>query len=112
MRIVRKILNRRVGITLLTVLLVALVAATVNVIGIQLAGDVPEWDRWLKNKTPLFLAWRLLLYAATLYGWIWMRKRVLQREDTPEGSKRIKRVEISSVASIVLLEVTYFLSQG
>jgi hypothetical protein len=28
-----------------------------------------------------FLVWRLCLYGATAYGWVWMRRRLLARED-------------------------------
>ena len=112
MRILLKIFNKRVAITLLVVLLVISVAVLVNVIGIQLAGDIQSWDRWLKNNAPVFFVWRLFLYAGTLYGWLWMRKRVLQRESSPEIGIRLKRVEICAAASIVLLEVTNFLGQG
>lgn len=112
MRILRKVFNRRVAITLLVVLLVISVAVLVNVVGIQLAGDIQSWDRWLKENAPVFLMWRLCLYAGTVYGWLRMRKRVLQRETAPDGINRLKRVEVCAVASIILLEVTNFLGQG
>jgi hypothetical protein len=98
--------------SLLIVLLVTSVAVLVNVIGIRLAGDIASWDRWLKDHASVFFVWRLCLYAGTIYGWLWMRKRVLRREETPEGRKRFKRVEICAAASIVLLEVTNLLGQG
>lgn len=112
MRILRKVFNRRIALTLLAVSLVVAVAVLVNVVGIELAGDILSWDHWLKDNAPVFFVWRMLLYAATVYGWLWMRKRVLQREETVDARKRLKRVEICAAASIVLLEVTNFLGQS
>ena len=112
MRILRKVFNRRVALALLIAVLVVVIVIMVNFVGIELAGDIPSWELWLKDNAPVFFVWRVLLYAATIYGWIWMRKRVLQREETVQSRKRFKRVEICAMASIVLLEVTNFLSQG
>jgi len=112
MRILRKVFNWRVALTLLALALVVTVAVLVNVVGIELAGDILSWDHWLKDNAPVFFVWRMLLYAATVYGWLWMRKRVLQREETVDARKRLKRVEICAAASIMLLEMTNFLSQG
>ena len=108
----RKLFNRRMGLTLLVVLLVVSVAVMVNFVGIQIAGDIPAWESWLKDNAPVFFIWRMCLYAGTAYGWFWMRKRVIQRETAPEGINRIKRVEVCAVASILLLEVTNLLGQG
>ncbi|CAK7008227.1 hypothetical protein [Saezia sanguinis] len=112
MRILRKVFNRRIALTLLALALVVAVAVLVNVVGIELAGDIPSWSHWLKNNAPVFFVWRIFLYAATVYGWLWMRKRVLQREETLDARKRLKRVEICAAASIVLLEVANFLGQS
>jgi len=106
MRILRRIFNRRVGLTLFVVLLVVTVAIMVNLVGIQLAGDIPSWDLWLKSHAAAFFFWRLCLYAATIYGWLWMRKRVLQRNPAPGNRKRILRAEICAIGAIVLLEVS------
>jgi len=112
MKFLWRVFNRRVAITLLVVLLVISVAVMVNVIGIQLTGDIQNWERWLKEKAAVFFVWRLFLYAGTVYGWLRMRKHVLQRETTPEGRNRLKWVEIYAAVSIVLLEATNFLAHG
>jgi len=61
-------LRRRVVRTLSGVLAILLVAATVNVIGIWLIGDVSGWSRWLQEHSGHFAVWRGLLYGATAFG--------------------------------------------
>ncbi|CAK7053606.1 MAG: hypothetical protein BACD_02591 [Bacteroides rodentium] len=94
-----------------TLWIVAIMAVMIliNIAGIVWLGDIQSWESWLKNSAPLFLVWRLLLYAATIYGWLWMRKRLLQRE--PDATKKLRRAEICAAASIILLEVTNALAQ-
>lgn len=87
-----------------------LVFATIliNVLAIRLLGDVQAWSNWLRDHTLGLLLWRLGLYAALLYGWRWMRARLLQRE--PEAAVRLRRAECAAVAALVLLEVSNTLS--
>ena len=70
------LLGRRVGIVLLWVLLVAGIAVGVNVVGLHVVGSIDGWEQWLREHSGHFLVWRLLLYAATAYGWWWMRRRL------------------------------------
>ena len=91
--------NRRVAAALLWVLAVAGIAAGVNVVG-----SIDGWERWLREHSAHFLVWRLLVYAATTYGWWWMRRRLREREPSPEAHQRLQRVEIAAVATLVLLE--------
>ncbi|MEW9900475.1 hypothetical protein ABWL39_17795 [Chitinivorax sp. PXF-14] len=104
--------NRRVGIALLWTLLVAGIAVAVNVAGIHVVGSIDGWERWLHAHSAHFLVWRLLLYAATAYGWWWMRRRLLQREPEAETHHRLLRVEIAAVTTIVLLEGSQLLLHG
>jgi len=110
------LLNRRVASgllrTLLWVLLVAGVAVGVNIAGIHVVGSVDGWQSWLKANRGYFFAWRLLLYAATAYGWWWMRQRLRQREPTAETHQRLLRVEIATVVTVVLLEGSQWLRNG
>lgn len=87
-----------------------LVVATllINVLAIRLLGDVQAWSNWLRNHTLGLLLWRLGLYAALIYGWHWMRTRLLQRE--PDAAARLRRAEWAGVAALVLLEVSNALS--
>ncbi|OYW19494.1 MAG: hypothetical protein B7Z52_03505 [Burkholderiales bacterium 12-64-5] len=55
---------------------------------------------------------RLLLYAATAYGWWWMRGRLRQREPSAEAHKRLLRTEIAAVIAVVALEASQLLRHG
>ncbi|MFZ4823969.1 MULTISPECIES: hypothetical protein [Pseudomonas] len=96
-------LRRAASITLWVILLLAL-AVAVNVLGIQLAGSIESWQQWLADHTGHFLVWRLLLYAATAWGWMWMRRRVLARE--PGARQRLLQAEIAAVMAVAALEVS------
>ncbi len=52
------------------------------------------------------------LYAATAYGWWWMRRRLREREPSPEAYQRLLRVEIAAVVALVLLEGSQLLRSG
>jgi hypothetical protein len=81
-----------------------MVAAGVNVVGIRLVGDLEGWRQWLDERAGYFLVWRLCLYGATVYGWIWMRRRLRERDRSAETG--LRRGEIGAVATIALLEVS------
>lgn len=104
--------NRRVGIALLWALLIFGVAVAVNVAGIHVVGSIDGWEHWLRAHSAHFLAWRLVLYAATAYGWWWMLQRLRQREPTAETHQRLLRVEIAAVVTVVLLEGSQWLRNG
>jgi hypothetical protein len=89
---------------LLWVLLVAGVAVGVNIAGIHIVGGIDGWQRWLRANRGYFFAWRLFLYAATAYGWWWMRRRLLERAPSVEPHQRLRRVEIAALMTLVLLE--------
>lgn len=93
---------------------VVLVAAAVgaNLLGIYLVGSVAGWERWLAAASGYFLVWRLCLYGATAYGWVWMRRRLLARErDDTQARRRLVRSEIAGIVAIVALEAS-LLMQG
>ncbi len=93
---------------------VVLVAAGVgaNLLGIYLVGSVAGWERWLAAASGYFLVWRLCLYGATAYGWVWMRRRLLAREgDDTQARRRLVRSEVAGVVAIVALEAS-LLMQG
>jgi hypothetical protein len=93
----------------LCVFAIFLVAATLNLIGIWIVGDVRSWGRWLEEHSGHFAVWRSALYVATGLGWWWMRNRVLSREPKSETRTRLIRTEIAAVLAVVILEVTTFL---
>ncbi|MNF57043.1 hypothetical protein D3C84_385550 [compost metagenome] len=99
---------RRAGLVVLWALLVLLAAVATNVIGINLAGGIEGWQTWLTAHSNHFLAWRLLLYAGTAYGWIWMRRRVLAREPDAGTRRRLLRAEMAAVFAVAALEISQF----
>ena len=96
---------------------VAIVAAALgaNIAGIYLVGSVGGWERWLMAAAGYFLVWRLCLYGATAYGWVWMRRRLLAREaqngTEVQARHRLLRSEIAGVVAIVAQEAS-LLMQG
>ena len=94
---------------LLWSLLVALIAATVNVIGIRIVGSVTGWAHWMHAQRVSFLIWRLCLYSGTAWGWWWMRERVRHREPTAE--RRLRRVELAAILAVAALECVALLAQ-
>lgn len=103
---------RRAGLALLSALLVLLATVAANVIGIHLAGGIDDWQVWLTAHSKHFLVWRLMLYAGTAYGWIWMRRRVLARELDAGTRRRLLRAELAAVVAVAALELSPFLQAG
>jgi len=107
----RWLLNRNIGKTLLWAVLLLVVAVIANVLGIWLLGSINDWQRWLDAAAGYFLVWRLCLYAATIYGWLWMRRRLLAQESNSDAKRRLLRAEIAGVIAVIALE-TSLLLQG
>ena len=108
----RWLFNRRAMKALLWTVLLVAAAVGANIVGIYLVGSVANWERWLAATAGYFLVWRLCLYGATAYGWVWMRRRLLAREaDDAQARRRLARSEIAGVVAIVALEVS-LLMQG
>ena len=107
----RWLLNRRAAKALLWTVVLVAAAVGANVVGIYLVGSVASWELWLTATAGYFLVWRLCLYGATAYGWVWMRRRLLAREDDAQARRRLVRSEIAGVVAIVALEAS-LLMQG
>ncbi|KAA5922076.1 hypothetical protein F1536_19605 [Achromobacter xylosoxidans] len=111
----RWLFSRRAAKALLWTVVLAAVAVGANIVGIYLVGSIAGWERWLTAAAGYFLVWRLCLYGATAYGWVWMRRRLLAREDQDGGDgqarRRLVRSEIAGVVAIVALEAS-LLMQG
>jgi len=91
----------------LALLIISLLA---NLVGIRLAGDVVGWQHWLSAHSGVFLGWRVLLYAGTAWGWLWMRRRLRAREPGGAAVGRLLRVEIAAVLVLLALEASLLLS--
>lgn len=98
-----RVFQRLTGL-LLWVLMLFILAAATNVLGIYLIGSLAGWERWMVSATGYFLAWRLCLYGTTAYSWLWMRRRLLAREPGTAARHRLIRAEIAAVLAIVVLE--------
>ena len=102
--------NRRAMKALLWTVLLVAAAVGANIVGIYLVGSVANWERWLAATAGYFLVWRMCLYGATAYGWVWMRRRLLAREAQRgadrQARRRLLRSEIAGVAAIVALEAS------
>ncbi|AKE71634.1 MULTISPECIES: hypothetical protein [Pseudomonadota] len=111
----RWLFSRRVGQALLWAVMLVAAAVGANIVGIYLVGSVAGWEQWLVAAAGYFLVWRLCLYGATAYGWVWMRRRLLAREEQNgtdgQARRRLVRSEIAGVFAIVVLEAS-LLMQG
>jgi succinate dehydrogenase hydrophobic anchor subunit len=99
----------RLGRVLSAVVLVVLIAAAINVVGIQLVGDIDHWTKWLDEPAGYFFAWRVCLYVGTAYGWWNMRRRLRARDASTDARCRLLRAEIGAVGALLLLEVSVWL---
>ena len=105
----RWLFNRRTRRALLWTLILLTLAVAANVAGIFLMGSVAGWERWMAQSSGYFLLWRLCLYGATAYGWLWMRRRLLAREPGAEARRRLIRAEVAGAVVMVALEASLFL---
>lgn len=102
----RWLFNRRVCLALLWMILLLAIVIIVNAVGIHLAGSIDSWQQWMNTHAGFFFVWRLLLYAITIYGWLWMRRRLLNREPHKATHQRLLRMEIAAVIAILVLEIS------
>lgn len=88
---------------------VMIAAVLINLLATRLLDGVQAWIGWLRDHSLGLLIWRLCLYVALIYGWLWMRARLLQRE--PEAAQRLRRAEGAGVAALMLLEMVNAISR-
>jgi hypothetical protein len=105
--------NRSAAKALLWTVVLVGAAVGANIVGIYLVGSLADWERWLAAASGYFLVWRLCLYGATACCWVWMRRRLLARED-PNGTdgqarRRLVRSEIAGAVAIAALEVSLWM---
>ncbi|ATE58723.1 hypothetical protein [Thauera sinica] len=104
--------GQRLDPALLWTILLLVAAIAANLVGIRLAGSIEGWQRWMDAQAGHFLAWRLLLYAGTAWGWLWMRRRLLAREPEAGSHHRLLRAELGAVLAIAALEISRFVQAG
>ena len=104
--------NRRAVKALLGVVLVLAAAVVANFAGIYLLGTAAGWQQWLVASASYFLVWRLCLYGVTIYGWVWMRCRLLSREADAPTRRRLVRAEVAGAIAIVALESSLLIQMG
>ncbi|TLG88304.1 hypothetical protein FEM54_26965 [Pseudomonas edaphica] len=77
------------------------VAFVVNVMGIELAGGIEAWRKWLERSSTVFRGWRIGLYAALGYGAF-----RLYRSHFSNGQQRaLRRTAVAAVLVLTLLEI-------
>nr|WP_255626199.1 hypothetical protein [Xanthomonas sp. NCPPB 1067] len=99
-------LNRRLGIALLWTVLAIGIAVAANLVGIRMLGGIEAWNHWLRAHAGYFVAWRLVLYGATAWGWRRLRIRNHQNAKNIDDLARIRRVEVATVLAVLLLEAS------
>ncbi|MBN3849437.1 hypothetical protein G3N58_21805 [Paraburkholderia sp. Ac-20342] len=102
--------RRLLGGLVLWALLLFILAFTFNVIGVYLAGSADAWLQWLEEHRLHLLVWRLCVYAVTAGGWIWARRRLLQRN--PESRELVRFMERIALPWVLLMEISQWLSQA
>lgn len=110
---IHRLFNKRISIALLWTLLILIVAAIVNVVGIRITGDIEVWTQWINDHAYFFLIWRLALYAFVVVGWFWMRERVIAREASKnfiQAKSRFLRLEVSAISVFLILEMSYWIA--
>ena len=89
-----------------------LLALLVNAMGIWLLGGVNNWARWFQDHRVHFLVWRLCVYGVTVYGWLWMRRRIRLAEPDAAAAVRLIRTEVAAIAAVVLIEAIFLLHRS
>jgi len=107
----RWLFHRNVGKALLWTVLILALAVAANILGIYLLSSIDDWQHWLSAAAGYFLVWRLCLYAATIYGWRWMRRRLLAREAGDDARKRLIRAEVAAVIAVAALEISLLVQE-
>ena len=103
---------RTAAVLLAVVIAVTSIIAVVNHIGVRITGDVMAWRQWIKAHALHFFIWRLFVYGCAAAGWIWVRRRRLQRFPTGDMARQMLRAEIFLVAFIVIFEIQKWLLRG
>jgi hypothetical protein len=103
-------LIRGLSIALLSAFGIVIAGGVISLLGVRFMGAMRGFEGWLVDHRFHLLAWRIVLYGATLMGWRWMRRRLLLRE--PDAATRFRRCELSALAVIFALESALWISSS
>lgn len=104
--------NRSIALFFLCLFGLMTLAFCLNMIGIQIAGTVENWQHYLTVHSHYFLVWRVILYSLVIIGWLFVKKRLIARElsqDKPSMisfKQRILRIELATAIAFIALEVS------
>ncbi|KPX00301.1 MULTISPECIES: hypothetical protein [Pseudomonas syringae group] len=99
---------RKAGKAALTFLLMSLLMALLVVTFLtfvdKVFGDLEQFSEWQRTHYEYMLAWRLLVYATLAFGWLKIRKQLVQQasSDIPAG---LMRCEVIALLLIALMEL-------
>jgi hypothetical protein len=96
---------RHISVFVAALALTSIAGIGISLLGIELAGGIPEWQQWLKDNAGYFRLWRVLLYSVLAYGWYRLRRRLHRQGISTEQHHRLLRTEIALVALLLLLEL-------
>lgn len=100
--------RRLIGAVVLWTSLLFLLAFAVNAVGIYLAGGAVAWLQFLDEYRLYFFVWRLFLYATTAAGWLWARRRLLQRD--PDSRLSVQFMERIALPLALVLELSQWVN--
>jgi hypothetical protein len=105
MAITKLIRSRSLWLGLASVIALATLCLGAMSWGVSMVGGISAWKHMLEQAAPLLLIWRCLVYAAMVWCWLWLKRRVIERDPSTDSRKRMLRVEIAVGLTVVLFEL-------
>lgn len=105
MRAFKLLLSKNLWLGLSSVLGVLAVGFVAMTWGVSMVGGIEAWQQMLDQASPVLFVWRCLVYAAMVWCWLWLRRRVIDRDPSDDARKRLRRVEVGVGLTIVLFEL-------
>ncbi|MGE6193713.1 hypothetical protein ACQKCL_22100 [Stutzerimonas stutzeri] len=105
MRAFKFLLSKNLWLGLGSVVAIVAVGLVAMTWGVSMVGSIEAWQRMLEQASPVLFVWRCLVYAAMVWCWLWLRRRVIERDPSEDAQKRLRRVEVGVGLTIVLFEL-------